>query len=161
MWHSTCSLGWPFSMLKYINIISNKIYGSNLARLKEIGTRWNQRCLYIPTFFRGHSFTSVFIFVPSWYALTCIVKFNIFEIKFNFEKWWGWSLGRGIAPLPSIMKFKNACISTKSKTFYPHEQCRTYVNKTIFVQKWRHSLRNNHYRASVFPIGTNFVQVSQ
>jgi len=35
---------------------------------------------------KGRSFTSVFIFVPSWYALICTVKFNIFEIKFNFEK---------------------------------------------------------------------------
>ena len=26
------------------------------------------------------------------------------------------------------MKFKNACISTESKTFYPHEKC-TYVKK--------------------------------
>jgi len=30
----------------------------------------------------------VFIFVPSWYALTSIVKFHTYEVKFNFEKWW-------------------------------------------------------------------------
>ena len=30
---------------------------------------------------------------------------------------------------PSPMKFKNTCISTESKTFYPHEECRTYVKK--------------------------------
>ena len=34
----------------------------------------------------SRSFTSAFIFVPSWYALTYTVKFHIFEIKFNFEK---------------------------------------------------------------------------
>ena len=36
----------------------------------------------------------------------------------------GWSLGRGL-----IMKFKNVCISTEAKAFYPHEKCRTHVNK--------------------------------
>ena len=30
--------------------------------------------------------------------------------------------------LPSIMKFKNECISTKSKTFCPHEKCQMHVN---------------------------------
>jgi len=62
---------------------------------------------------------------------------------------------------PSPMKFKNTCISTESKTFYPHEECWTYVKK-ISARQWRHSLRNNNYGpgASVFPIGTNFVQVS-
>jgi len=37
------------------------------ARLKEIGTRWNQRCLIfqcVPIYLKGRSFTSVFIF--SW-----------------------------------------------------------------------------------------------
>ena len=34
---------------------------------------------------------------------------------------------------PSIMKFKNKCISTESKTFYPDEKCPTYVNKTTAV----------------------------
>ena len=33
---------------------------------------------------------------------------------------------------------KNTCISTESKTLYPHEKCRTYVNKTIFA-------RHNNY----------------
>ena len=56
--------------------------------LKEIGTRWDQRCLVrlfqcVPIFFKGCSFTPVFIFVSSWYAFICIVKSNIFEIKFN------------------------------------------------------------------------------
>jgi len=49
--------------------------------LKEIGrwNRWNQRCLILmlttfyqlglPLFFKTRSFTSVFIFVPSWYVL--------------------------------------------------------------------------------------------
>jgi len=62
--------------------------------------------------------------------------------------------------LPSIMKFKNTCISSESKTFYPYEKCRTYVNQTIFARQCVHWLRNNHHWASVFPIGTNFVQVS-
>jgi len=116
------------------------------ARLKEIGTRWNQRCLIfqcVPIFFKGCSFTSVFIFVRSWYALICMVKFNVFEVKFNFEKWWGVWGGGG--PLPSITALKNTHILTESKTFYPHKKCRTYVNKTIFARQWRHSLRNNHY----------------
>jgi len=46
------------------------------------------------------------------------------------------------SPLPSIMKFKNTCILTIQKTFYPYEKCRTYVNKTIFAGPWRHSLRS-------------------
>jgi len=115
------------------------------ARLKEIGTRWNQRCLIfqcVPIFFKGRSFTSVSIFVPSWYALICIVKCNISSVKFNFDKWLGCGLGRG---LPSIMKFKNTCILTESKTFYPHKNCRTYLNKMILARQWRHSLRNNHH----------------
>jgi len=56
------------------------------ARLKEIGARRNQRCLIfqcIAIFFKGRSLISVFIVVPSWYVLICMVKFNIFEIKFN------------------------------------------------------------------------------
>ena len=108
------------------------------ARLKETGTHWNQPCLIlqcVPIFFKGRLFTSVFVFVPSWYALICIVKFNIFEKKIISKKWWEWSLGMG----------QNTCISTKSKTFYPHEKCGTYVNKTIFARKWRHSLHNNQY----------------
>jgi len=87
--------------------------------------------------------------VPSWYALICIVKFNIFEIKFNFEND-GVGSGKGQSPLPSIMKFKNTCISIESKTFHPYEKCWTYVNKTIFARQWRHSLRNNHYRSLYF-----------
>jgi len=76
------------------------------ARLKEIGTRWNKRCFIfqcVPIFFKGRSFTSVFIFVPSWYALIWIEKCTLFGIKFHFEKWWGWSLGRGQG---SIIKYK-------------------------------------------------------
>ena len=49
--------------------------------------------------------------------------------------------GEGAEPLPCIIKFKkmkNTCISTESKTLYPHEKCRTYVNKTIFA-------RHNNY----------------
>jgi len=42
-------------------------------------------------------------------------------------------LGRGQSPLLSIVKFKNACISAESKTFYFHEKCQTYVKKTIFA----------------------------
>ena len=38
-------------------------------------------------------------------------------------------------PILSIMKFKNTRIPTKSKTLYPHEKCRTYVNKTIFARQ--------------------------
>jgi len=52
----------------------------------------------------------------------------------------GQSLGRGQSPLPSIIKFKNTCISTESEIFYPHEKC-----QTIFARQWRHSLRNDHY----------------
>ena len=54
-----------------------------LARLKEITTRWNEQCLIckcIPIFFNGRSFTSVFIFVPSRYALNrtvlCIIMLH-------------------------------------------------------------------------------------
>jgi len=43
----------------------------------------------VPIVFKGRSFTSAFIFVPSWYALICIVKCNISETKPNFNKWWG------------------------------------------------------------------------
>ena len=81
----------------------------------------------------------------------------ILNIKFDFFKMMGCCMGR---LLPSIMKFKNTCISSESKTFYPYEKCRTYVNQTIFARQWCHWLRNNHRWASVFPIGTNFVQVS-
>jgi len=31
-WHSAGSLGWPFPMLKYEYIFSNKIYGSNFIK---------------------------------------------------------------------------------------------------------------------------------
>jgi len=86
---------------------------------------------------------SVYFFVSSWYALVCTVKFNIFEIKYNFEKCWEWAWGGGLPP--RIMKFKNTYILTESKTFYPHKNCRTYVNKTIFARQWRQSLCNNHY----------------
>jgi len=51
--------------------------GRPWARLKEIGTRWNQG---VPLFFKGRSFTSVFIFVPSRYALNrtvlCIIMLH-------------------------------------------------------------------------------------
>ena len=70
-----------------------------------------------------------------------IVRFHIFEIKFNLEKWWG--SGEGSEPLLSIMKFKNTCILTES--IYPHKRCWTHANKTIFARQWHHSLRNNHY----------------
>jgi len=52
----------------------------SLARVEEIGTNWNQWCLifqFVPRFFKTRSFTSVFTFVPSWYALICTVKFPI------------------------------------------------------------------------------------
>jgi len=115
------------------------------ARVKEIGTRWNQRCLIIhcvPIFLKGRSLTSVVIFVPSWYPLICIVKFNIFEIKLISRNDGG---GLYMDRAPPSMKFKITCISTESKTFYPHEKCRTHINKTIFARQWRHSLCNNHY----------------
>jgi len=37
--------------------------------------------------------------------------------------------GEGQSTLCSIMKFKNICIWTESKTFYPHEKGRTYFKK--------------------------------
>ena len=54
----------------------------------------------------------------------------------------------GVRSGGSITKFKNTCILTESKTFYPHEKCQTYVNKTIFAR--HHSLCNNHYRPLYF-----------
>ena len=44
------------------------------------------------------SFLSVF--VPSWYALICIVKCGIFEIKVTIEKLQGQGLGKGAVPRP-------------------------------------------------------------
>ena len=124
----------------------------NAARLKETGTRWNQRCLLFQWVLicniRLCSFTSTSIFMPSWYALICIVKFNIFEIKLNFEKRWGYWNSK-------IHAFR------LNQTYHPHKKCQMYVNKTIFTQQWHHSLCNNHYGASVFPIGTNFVLIVQ
>jgi len=32
-------------------------------------------------------------------------------------------------------KFRNTCVSTKTKTFYPHRKCQTKVNKVIFAQQ--------------------------
>ena len=36
-WHSAGSLGWPFPVLKYKYIFSNKIYGSNFIK-QQSGT---------------------------------------------------------------------------------------------------------------------------
>jgi len=49
--------------------------------------------------------------------------------------------------LISIIKFKSACISTKSIW---HLILTKNVNKTIFVRQWRHSLRVNHHLDSVY-----------
>jgi len=126
------------------------------ARLKEIGTCWNQWCLIfqcVRIFFKGRSFTSVFIL----YLLG--TQFNIFEVKFNFEKWLGWGLGRGNCSLLDIMKFKNTCTSTESKTFYPHENAKRVLTKRPLPD-------SDVIRciititACVFPVGTDFVQVS-
>ena len=48
------------------------------------------------------------------------------------------------SPVPSVIRFKNACILTESKAFCPLKKCRTYVNRTIFALQWRHSLHSNH-----------------
>jgi len=117
------------------------------ARLKEIGTRWNQRCLIfqcVPMFFEGRSFASVFIFVSSWYAKICIIKFNIFEIKFNFERWWGWGLRKGALlegaePLPSnpsqVKRNLRIHAFRLYQAFYPDEKCWSHVSKTIFTRQ--------------------------
>jgi len=70
-----------------------------------------------------------------------------------------WGLGRGA--LPSIVKFKNTRISTKTNTFHAREWYCTCVNKTIFARQWRHWLRDNNHPVSVLPIGASFVQESR
>jgi len=123
-----------------------------LARLKEVSTRWNHRCLLfqcVPIFLKGRSFTSCYIlclFCTHWSVLSDLIFLTLNLISSND----GVGLWRWQSPLPSIMAFKSTCILTKSKTFDPHEKCGTYVNKTIFARKWRHSLRNNHYRPLYF-----------
>jgi len=49
----------------------------------------------------------------------------------------------------SIIKFKNSCILTESKTFYHHKKCWTSVKITIFARHWRRSLHYNYYRPLV------------
>ena len=66
-------------------------------------------------------------------------------------------MGKGQSPFLRKTKFKNTHISTEFRTFYPYEQCRTYVNKRSSPDS---DVFGNHPQASVFPIGTNFVQVS-
>jgi len=45
-WHSAGSLGWPFPVLKYQNIFSNKIYGSNFIKQhSETVMAWNYQKL--------------------------------------------------------------------------------------------------------------------
>ena len=92
--------------------------------------------------------------------MTCIVKFQILEIKINFEKWWGRGIGRGFCTVkakkdinnnnPSMMTFQNTCILTKRETFHPH-------NKN--ARHWRHWLHNNMSLGLWASYYSNFVQV--
>jgi len=54
-------------------------------------------------------------------------------------------MGVGALPPAQYNEILKICISTELKTYYPHEKCQTYVNKTIFDREWLHSLRNNRY----------------
>ena len=61
----------------------------------------------VPRFFKTRSFTSVLIFVHSWYSLIALSKFQIYEIKIIFKKNMGSGVREGQSPLPRIIKFKN------------------------------------------------------
>ena len=103
-----------------------------MARLKEIGINWNQWYLIfqydVPRFFKTLSFTSVFTFVPFWYALICTVKFQISELKL-VSKMMEVGSREWQSALPSIMNYKNMmCILTKTNT------CGAVVEINVFFR---------------------------
>jgi len=56
------------------------------------------------------------------------------------------------SPVNSIMKLKIHAFRLNQTFYFFMKKCQTYVNKTIFAQQVRNSLRNNHLHFLLVPI---------